>query len=86
MIVLAVLVVGAWAQWKAFRWMCAYAQRPVTSPEVGKDFQRLAHRDDDAIKAWCRDLVASPWDATGELPVIRPGDGAVETQLRLGEV
>lgn len=85
MIPLAVLVVGAWAQWKAYRWCLAYLNRPVTSPEVGRSFQEMAHRDPEALAQWFADITPSEWDATGELPVIRPGDGAIDTQLRLGE-
>jgi len=82
MVAFVVLVVGAWAQWKAYRLCLAWAVRPVTSKEVGEAFREMSHRDPVAMAAWAEQIRPSPWDATGELPVANPL-GTV--QPRLGE-
>lgn len=86
MVALAVLIVGAWLQWKAYRLSIGWATRPVTCPEVGKAFQEMAHRDDEALASWFEDITPDMWDQTGELPVLTHTTAAVETQPRLGDV
>jgi hypothetical protein len=83
--VVMILILGAFAQWKTPTWFSRFTAWRDTSPEVGRWFVQLARRPDETLRPWLEEVKASPWEATGELPVVRRGDGAIDTQPRLGE-